>query len=98
MGPHGGTPPVSPALSCVELLVGLYYSVLRIDPQHPDSPGRDRFLLSKGHACMAQYATLCERGSFPRHLLDQYAADGAIFRRHFPMTAGASARSGRSLA
>lgn len=82
MAHHGGTPHVSPALSCVELLAGLYYSVLRIDPEHPDSPGRDRFLLSKGHACMAQYATLCERGFFPRHLLDQYATDGGALAEH----------------
>jgi transketolase len=82
MAHNGGTPHVSPAFSCVELLAGLYYSVLRIDPEHPDSPGRDRFILSKGHACMAHYATLCERGFFPRRLLDQYAVDGGALAEH----------------
>ena len=82
MAHHGGTPHVSPALSCVELLAALYYSILRIHPEHPDAPGRDRFLLSKGHACMALYSTLCERGFFPRSLLDEYAIDGGALAEH----------------
>lgn len=78
----GKTPHVSPALSCVELLAALYFSELRIDPDHPGARNRDRFLLSKGHACMAQYATLFERGFFPQSLLDEYATDGGALAEH----------------
>lgn len=54
------------SLSCVEMLVALYFSVLRIDPENPRLIGRDRFVLSKGHAAPAYYAVLGERGFFPK--------------------------------
>ena len=82
MAHKGKTPHVSPALSCVELLAALYFSELRIDPEHPRAGNRDRFLLSKGHACMALYATLFERGFFPKALLDEYAIDGGSLAEH----------------
>lgn len=53
------------ALSCVELIVVLYFHHMRIDPARPDWPEQDRFILSKGHGCLALYATLAERGYFP---------------------------------
>jgi transketolase len=53
------------ALSTVEILVTLYDHVLRIDPRHPKDPNRDRFILSKGHGCMALYALLADKGFFP---------------------------------
>ena len=58
----GKTPHVGSALSCVDLLVALYFSTLQIDPANPNDEGRDRLILSKGHGCMAQYAVLVERG------------------------------------
>jgi len=54
------------SLSMVELLVGLYWHKLRHDPKRPDWPGRDLFLLSKGHGCPALYAVLAEQGYFPK--------------------------------
>ena len=60
------------ALSMVEILTALYFAVMRLDPQDPHHPGRDRFLLSKGHACTALYATLAQRGYFPVSTLDTY--------------------------
>ncbi len=54
------------SLSMVELLVGLYWHALRHDPQRPDWPDRDLFLLSKGHGCPALYAVLAVRGYFPK--------------------------------
>ena len=60
------------ALSMVEILTALYFAVIRLDPQDPHHPGRDRFLLSKGHACTALYATLAQRGYFPVSTLDTY--------------------------
>jgi len=61
-----------PALSMVEIATALYFGVLRIDPQNPKHPDRDRFLLSKGHACTTLYAALAERGFFPVSRLDEY--------------------------
>jgi len=71
------TPHLGSALSCIDLLVALYWECLRINPKAADAPGRDRFILSKGHAAPALYATLCERGFFPRTLLEEYGNDGA---------------------
>jgi len=52
------------SLSIVDILVALYYYEMRNDPKDPKWPGRDRFLLSKGHACPALYAVLAEKGYF----------------------------------
>ncbi|MFQ5733419.1 MAG: transketolase [Planctomycetaceae bacterium] len=65
------------ALSCVDILVALYWHVLRIDPRQPDAPNRDRFLFSKGHASSALYAVLAERGFFPGEWLSTYAQNGS---------------------
>jgi transketolase len=75
-------PHVGSALSCVDLLVALYWSVLRIDPRAPDDPDRDRLILSKGHGCTAQYAALAERGFFPKSVLEEYARDGGRLAEH----------------
>lgn len=64
------------SLSCVDLLVALYGEAARIDPLHPDDPGRDRLILSKGHASAALYATLAAHGFFPRERLDEYGREG----------------------
>jgi transketolase len=82
MAHDGRTPHVASALSCIDLLVALYFSVLRIDPAQPDDPGRDRLLLSKGHGCMAQYGALAERGFFPESVLGEYARDGGRLAEH----------------
>ena len=52
-------------LSAVDILVTLYFGVLRIDPADPTAPDRDRFVLSKGHAAAALYSTLAARGFLP---------------------------------
>lgn len=75
-------PHVASSLSCVDILVALYFHVLRIDPQKPSDPMRDRFILSKGHACSAQYAALAERGFFPAELLSEYARNGGRLAEH----------------
>jgi transketolase len=82
MAHAGKTPHVACALSCVDLLVALYFSVLRIDPERPGDENRDRLLLSKGHGCMAQYGALAERGFFPEEVLDEYARDGGRLAEH----------------
>ena len=53
------------SLSCVEILMALYYNVAHIDPKNPQDPDRDRIVLSKGHACPALYAILADLGMTP---------------------------------
>ncbi|CAA9337700.1 MAG: Transketolase, N-terminal section [uncultured Chloroflexia bacterium] len=57
-------------MSAIDILVTLYFGVLRVDPNRPDDPNRDRFILSKGHTAVALYTTLAHRGFLP---LDQLA-------------------------
>lgn len=58
------------SLSIAEILTYLYFKEMNIDPTAPKDPKRDRFVLSKGHAAPALYATLAERGYFsPDELL-----------------------------
>lgn len=57
-------------LSAMDLLVALYFGQLRIDPERPDDPARDRFILSKGHCAIGLYTALALRGYFP---LDELA-------------------------
>jgi transketolase len=53
------------SLSATDIVTALYFSVLNLDPARPDWPERDRFILSKGHACPVLYAALALRGYFP---------------------------------
>jgi len=53
------------SLSSVEILTALYFSVMKVDPERPRWAERDRFILSKGHACPVHYAALARRGFFP---------------------------------
>lgn len=57
------------SLSCVEILLSLYYYKLRYDPKNPQWEMRDRFILSKGHGCPALYAVIADVGYFPREEL-----------------------------
>ncbi len=70
------------ALSMVEILTALFFGVMRLDPADPHHPERDRFLLSKGHACTALYATLAQRGYFPVSTLDTYYDLGSHLGGH----------------
>lgn len=76
------TPHLGSSLSCVDILTAAYWSALRIDPRRPQDPGRDRFILSKGHAALALYVTLCERGFFPQATLETYNQDGGSLAEH----------------
>jgi len=53
------------SLSSADIVTALYFSVLNVDPTRPDWPERDRFILSKGHACPILYAALALKGFFP---------------------------------
>jgi transketolase len=73
---------VGSVFSTVDLLAVLYGQILRIDPSRPDSPERDRFVLSKGHACAGLYVALAERGFFPHSWLDEFYIDGGHLAGH----------------
>jgi transketolase len=77
MSHAAGTPHLGSALSCVDILVAAYWKILKIDAARPADPLRDRFILSKGHAASALYATLAERGFFPMEWLDTFAQHGS---------------------
>ncbi len=67
------------AMSLIEILRVLYDQVLRVRPDAPDWPERDRCILSKGHGCLALYAILADKGFFPAAELDRFcAADGIL--------------------
>jgi len=65
-----------------DLLAVLYGRILRIDPKQPGAAERDRFVLSKGHACAALYVVLAERGFFPKEWLEDFYQDGARLAGH----------------
>jgi transketolase len=73
---------LSSALSSVDVLVALYYSWLRVYPDQPRHPERDRFILSKGHGCTSLYAVLADRGYFPKSLLKTYNQEGSPLSNH----------------
>ncbi|RJQ08309.1 MAG: transketolase [Bacillota bacterium] len=70
------------SLSAADILTALYFHVLRLDPENPGWPERDRFVLSKGHAAPALYAALAERGFFPVSELDRLRRLGSPLQGH----------------
>jgi transketolase len=72
------------SLSCADIVTAAYWHVLNIDARHPKDPLRDRFILSKGHAAAALYATLAMKGYFPMEELDTYCQDGGRLAEHPP--------------
>lgn len=60
------------ALSCADILTVLYFNQMNINPEEPKAEERDRFILSKGHASPALYATLAERGYFDKNELTTF--------------------------
>jgi transketolase len=74
---------VTSSMSCVDILVALYYSgIMRHDPKNPTWSERDRFILSKGHASPALYAVLGDCGYFDVELLNSFAQKGGKFGVH----------------
>src|SRR5215211_2925959 len=70
------------SLSAADLVTALYYRVLRHDPERPDWPARDRFVLCKGHAAPIQYAALAQHGYFPLEDLMGLRQIGAHLQGH----------------
>lgn len=70
------------SLSAADVVTALYFRIMRIDPENPDWPDRDRFILSKGHACPVWYAALAERGYFDKSHLKTLRQMGSILQGH----------------
>ncbi len=82
--------------SAVDIITYLYKNVMRVDPKKPKDPGRDRFILSKGHCAPAVYVVLAEMGFFERSLLDTLRDVGSKLQGHPDMnkTAGIDMTTG----
>ena len=70
------------SLSIADILSALYFEEMNVNPQNPKEENRDRFVLSKGHASPAIYATLAEKGYFNKELLDTFRSFGSILQGH----------------
>lgn len=73
---------IGSALSISDIVAVLYAEVLRLYPDAPAHPERDRFILSKGHACVAIYAALAARGFIAPKDLETYGADFSALMNH----------------
>ena len=73
---------IGTSFSMAELLAVLYGGILHFDPQRPDWPQRDRFILSKGHGCAGLYVVLAEAGFFPKKWLEDFCLDGSKLAGH----------------
>jgi transketolase len=68
------------SLSSLDILVSLYFHAMRFDPSRPEWPGRDRFVMSKGHSVEALYCVLARAGFFEMSALDSYGSfDSMLF-------------------
>ncbi len=79
---RGGSSHVASGLSIADILAVLYGAVMNFDVDRPDWPGRDRFILSKGHAGAAVYAVLAEVGFFPTSRLQNHYQNGSSLSGH----------------
>lgn len=70
------------SLSAIDLVTTLYYAVMKHDPKNPTWDQRDRFILSKGHACPALYAVLGELGYFDKALFPTLRQLGSPLQGH----------------
>lgn len=70
------------SLSATEILVTLYFDVMKHDPSNPKWPDRDRFILGKGHACPVLYALMAECGYTPLDQLETLRQMGSIYQGH----------------
>jgi len=75
-------PHIGSCLSCVEILTALYFDILKIDKKNPLAEGRNRFILSKGHAVPALYAILAEAGLISARDLSLFTTNGSSLAAH----------------
>lgn len=70
------------SLSAADLITALYFGEMNVDPEDPKMEGRDKFVLSKGHAVPGQYAALAERGYYPAEDMMSLRKLGSPFQGH----------------
>lgn len=70
------------SLSVADFVTACYFREMRIDPNNPKWEDRDRFILSKGHVCPAQYTALAMKGYFPMDVLDTLRKEGSMLQGH----------------
>lgn len=70
------------SLSAADIFTYLYFKEMRVDPENPKDPDRDRFVLSKGHGCPSLYAALALKGYFPFDELEKLRHVGAMLQGH----------------
>ena len=73
---------IGSALSIADILAVLYGRIMKVSPQNPSMQSRDRFILSKGHACVAVYAALAETGFMSHDILNTYGQDDSWLMNH----------------
>ena len=81
----GGHGHIGGAFSAMDVVTALYFDHMHVSPDAIKAPERDRFLLSAGHKCLAQYAALAEAGFFDKSVLDSYGALGSLIPGHRDM-------------
>ncbi|WP_101697564.1 transketolase [Clostridium minihomine] len=86
IGDEGHVGHLGGSCSSADIVAALYGHRMKLDPQNPKWEGRDRFLYSKGHACIAQYAALAELGFFPREELLTLKSLGSMLQGHPDVT------------
>lgn len=70
------------SLSMADIMTYLYFEEMNVDPAYPDKEDRDRFVLSKGHAAPGLYATLAQKGYFPKEDLLSLRKPGSYLQGH----------------
>lgn len=96
IGDQGHVGHLGGSCSSADIVAALYGYRMKIDPKNPRWEDRDRFLYSKGHACIAQYAALAEIGFFPTEQLLTLKALGSMLQGHpdITKTPGVEANTG----
>lgn len=79
---EAGVGHIGGSLSVTDILVSLYFKVLKVDPEYPRWPDRDRLVVSKGHCAAALYSTLAERGFFPKEELKTFGMINSNLQVH----------------
>ena len=78
----GGRGHIGPAFSLIEIMRVLYDDFLNFEPTNPQDKNRDRFILSKGHGCLALYSILADKNFFDKKLLETFCKTDSIFGGH----------------
>ncbi len=82
IGGEGHVGHLGGSCSSADIVAALYAYKMKLDPKNPKWDGRDKFLYSKGHACIAQYAAMAELGYFPKEKLTTLKSLGSMLQGH----------------